>query len=145
MSRSGYNDDCYDDEWQWAMIRWRGAVASAIRGKRGQAFLRELLAALDQMQSKRLIAHDLVKEGEVCALGALGYARGVPMDRWDPEDIEGVAGAFRITDALAKEIVYENDEVGDYKETPERRYKRMRNWVASLIKPVTLPPHPENS
>lgn len=32
MSRCGYSDD-YD---QWALIRWRGAVESAIRGKRGQ-------------------------------------------------------------------------------------------------------------
>lgn len=43
MSRSGYNDDCDG----WALIRWRGAVNSAINGKRGQAFLRELVAALD--------------------------------------------------------------------------------------------------
>jgi hypothetical protein len=45
MSRSGYSDD----HSEWDLIRWRGAVASAIRGKRGQAFLRELLVALDAM------------------------------------------------------------------------------------------------
>jgi hypothetical protein len=37
MSRSGYSDDLEN----WSLIRWRGAVASAIRGRRGQAFLRE--------------------------------------------------------------------------------------------------------
>lgn len=52
MSRSGYADWCDDN---WAMIRWRGAVASAVRGKRGQAFLRELATTLDAMPEKRLI------------------------------------------------------------------------------------------
>jgi len=46
MSRSGYSDDCDD---QWSLICWRGAVKSAIRGKRGQAFLKEMLAALDAL------------------------------------------------------------------------------------------------
>lgn len=41
MSRSGYTDE--DDI--WAMIRWRGAVTSAIRGKRGQQALREWVAS----------------------------------------------------------------------------------------------------
>jgi hypothetical protein len=43
MSRPGYCDDT--DNWQF--IRWRGAVKRAIRGKRGQEFLRELLAVPD--------------------------------------------------------------------------------------------------
>lgn len=42
MSRSGYSEELD----QWDLIRWRGQVASAIRGKRGQAFLRAMLAAL---------------------------------------------------------------------------------------------------
>lgn len=42
MSRSGYTDDCDD---QWALIRWRGAVNSAIKGKRGQQALRGRLDA----------------------------------------------------------------------------------------------------
>jgi hypothetical protein len=43
----------------WSHIRWRGAVASAIRGGRGQAFLREMLAAMDAMPVKRLVANEL--------------------------------------------------------------------------------------
>lgn len=58
MSRSGYSED-WDGE-NWTFIRWRGAVKSALRGKRGQAFLREALAALDAMPEKRLITHDLI-------------------------------------------------------------------------------------
>jgi hypothetical protein len=72
MSRSGYQD--YTD--QWEVIRWRGAVRSAIRGKRGQAFLREMLAALDALPDKRLIRNELEVNGEYCALGAVGPAAG---------------------------------------------------------------------
>lgn len=142
MSRSGYNEDCDD---QWSIIRWRGAVRSATRGKRGQAFFRELLAALDTMPAKRLISNDLVREDStgfenVCALGALGKARGVNMGRLDPDDPETVAGTFNIADALAREVVFENDEAVYWKnETPEERWVRVRSWVASQI---VSPPAP---
>jgi hypothetical protein len=62
MSRSGYSYD--DDDDNWSLIKYRGAVASAIRGKRGQALLRAVLAALDAMPEKRLIADDLVFQGD---------------------------------------------------------------------------------
>ena len=135
MSRSGYSED-YGCDNHWEMIMWRGAVASAIRGKRGQAFLKEMLAALDGIESRRLIAHELVHEGDACAMGAVGLARGVDMSRLDPENIEGVAGTFGISDALAKEIAFENDQDFSYgtEETPEARYARMRKWVESHIK-----------
>jgi hypothetical protein len=65
VSRSGYSDGCEG----WDLIRWRGAVESAIRGKRGQAFLKELLAALDALPEKKLVANELVTlQGQVCIL-----------------------------------------------------------------------------
>ena len=91
MSRSGYNDECDDN---WALIRWRGAVKSAIKGKRGQAMLKDLLAALDAMPNKRLIRGELVEQGEYCAIGVLGAARGLPMADFDPEDNELLAKTF---------------------------------------------------
>ena len=131
MSRSGYIDDM-DNHWQ--LIRWRGAVASAIRGKRGQAFLKEMLAALDALPEKRLIADELEDEGAVCAIGSVGKSRGLDMTGVDPHDPESVAGAFSVSEALAREIVYENDE-GSYKrETPEQRFDRMRVWVVNHIR-----------
>jgi len=148
MSRSGYCDDMDD---QWAHIRWRGVVASSIRGRRGQAFLTEMLAALDALPEKRLIAHELVvplkcrcswcqRQGAaVCAIGAVGRARGVDMAKLDPEDPYGVAGAFGIAAPLAQEIVYMNDEAW-YGLTPEKRFEKMRAWVASLIKTVPAAP-----
>jgi len=130
MSRSGYNENIDDT---WSLIRWRGAVASSIRGMRGQAFLIELRDALDALDNKRLIANDLESHGEVCAIGALGKKRGVDMSRIDPDDSETVAGTFNIAHALACEIEFENDEGGGWKETPEHRFTRMRQWVDGLI------------
>ncbi len=129
MSRSGY----VDDSEQWALIRWRGAVASAIRGRRGQAFLSELRAALLRMRHRRLIAEALEEGGEVCALGALGLARSMDMTEIDSEDSDAVAGAFDIPHALACEIQYENDETL-YQATPERRFEHMLCWVEKNLK-----------
>ena len=130
MSRSGYIDDM-DDSWQ--LIRWRGAVASAISGRRGQAFLKEMLAALDALPEKRLIAHELAQAGEVCAIGAVGKAGDVPMEDIDPEDYAAIACAFGVSEALAREIMFMNDEGRHYK-TPEDRFARMREWIISKIK-----------
>lgn len=130
MSRSGYSDDIEDN---WALIRWRGAVASAIRGKRGQAFLREMVGALEALPEKRLIAGELqIPDGEVCAIGAVGKARGLDMGSLDPEDAETVAGTFGIADVMAREIVYQNDEGGWY-ETPEQRFARMLRWAKASL------------
>lgn len=108
MSRSGYNDDCEDN---WAHICWRGAVSSAIRGGRGQAMLKELVDALDALPDRRLTAGSLeTEDGEFCALGALGRARNLDMATIDPEDREAVALAFGVSEALAAEVMYLNDE-----------------------------------
>lgn len=130
MSRSGY----VDDGDHWALIRWRGAVKSATKGKRGQAFFNDLLAALDAMPDKRLIRDDLESGGEFCALGVLGHARGVKMDDVDAHEPEEVASLFDIASALAKEVAFMNDEFSWTQETPEQRWQRMRGWVADQIK-----------
>jgi hypothetical protein len=151
MSRSGYIDDIDD---QWSHIRWRGAVASAMRGKRGQAFLREMLAAMDAMPEKKLIANDLeTADGAVCAIGSVGKARGVDMREIDPENYSLVAGVFGIAEPMAQEIVFMNDEAfifetdakgfikkdengKDIRLTPEGRFQKMRAWIASQIREV---------
>jgi hypothetical protein len=146
MSRSGYHDDLDN----WDLIKWRGRVASAIRGKRGQKMLTDLLAALDAMPEKSLIVHELeTAEGEVCALGALMKARGINMSKIDPDEPDEVADALDIAPCLAQEIVYANDEVFDSRfnpgtrqyvdVTPEERWAGMRAWVASKITPSHLP------
>lgn len=131
MSRSGYNDYFNDEIWQ--MICWRGAVKSAIRGRRGQAFLVEMLHALDSLPEKRLVSGDLQDaHGAVCAIGAVGVSRGMAVSKLDPEDYSSVAAEFNISEALTREIVFENDEVSS-RETPEQRFERMRQWVESLV------------
>lgn len=130
MGRSGYSDDC----WGIDLINWRGAVASAIRGKRGQDFLYEMLQALAALPEQKLIDGELEQDGAVCALGAVGKARGIDMSGIEVDDRKRVASVFGIAQALAAEIVYMNDEV-TYSETPEQRFSRMRAWIeACLIK-----------
>lgn len=176
MGRAGYSDDC-DDNLQ--LGRWRGAVRSAIRGKRGQEFLKEMLAALEAMPQKRLIANVLeqtewnedgdklvpVKDGDVCAFGAVGRARGISMPVIDGEDddetaADEVARTFGTVDALTREIMWKNDEGGIRRrvpipnvrrgewdcwgynwlpETPEERWQRMRLWVANKITDLQNP------
>lgn len=133
MSRSGYSDDCEN----WSMICWRGAVTSALKGKRGQAFLLELRDAMDAMPEKRLVADVLEADGQFCTIGVLGAKRGINMEVLDADDREGVAAAFGIAPALAAEIVFMNDEGNWNAETPEQRWVRMREWVESNIQQVT--------
>jgi hypothetical protein len=137
MSRSGYSDDC--DE--WGLIRWRGAVASAIRGRRGQAFLKEMLAALDALPVKRLIEGDLQAGGEVCAIGAVGARRGIDLAEIDPHDRSTVANVFGVSEALAAEIMYINDEARPYwnEETPEQRFERVHAWVVRNVSSTGQP------
>jgi hypothetical protein len=153
MSRSGYSDDCEN------IGLWRSTVDRAINGKRGQAFLREMLDALDAMPVKRLIKNELVTEsGEACALGAVALRRGLDVSDVDESEPDDVASSFGISRALACEIAYENDEhrTYDFKlheyvdESPEQCWERMRKWIVSHILPtedefIPLPAadHPE--
>ena len=141
MSRSGYNDG--GDGGEWSLICWRGAVKNAIRGRRGQAFLRELILALDALPVKELIARDLRWGDRVCALGAVGQARNLDLEAFDPDDYHALAGAFGIAEAMIREIEYENDEQWSTRRaSPEDRWAHMRQWAeanlnagASLLAP----------
>lgn len=118
MSRSGYTDEWFDS---FEYGRWRHSVDTAISGKRGQAFLRELLEALDGMENKQLHSGSFATaEGEFCTLGVLGSKRGTKMDDLgDEDDCEPkiVGERFGIARAMAAEIMYLNDEclVDEYK------------------------------
>jgi hypothetical protein len=137
MSRSGYVDGCDN------LNVWRGAVASAIRGKRGQAFLRDMLRALDALPVPALIRSELVTpDRSVCAMGAVALMRGADVSSVDPDDPDSVADVMGIASALAKEIAYVNDD--DYgwerrwngleDETPQKRFQRVRKWcVANIV------------
>jgi hypothetical protein len=134
--RHGYVDDL--DSQSLAM--WRGRVASAIRGKRGQKMLAEIRDALDAMPVKRLVSRQLqTKQGDVCTLGCLAAAKGQDLTEYeDAEECdlqelnESLAATFDVAQCLIQEVEYENDE-GAWKETPEQRWTRMRRWVGKKL------------
>lgn len=137
MSRSGYSED-YDETFPNAGFLYQSNVDRSLKGARGQAFLREMADALDAMPEKRLIAEELERDGAVCAIGSVGAKRGIDMSKLNPDDPKSVGKTFGISEAMAREVVYQNDE--DFRswtkpETPEQRWSRMRAWVASQIRP----------
>lgn len=155
MSRSGYTDD-YDDA-DYPLALYRGTVASATRGKRGQRFYKELLAALDAMPVKELHAgvFDDPNEGKVCALGALARAKGIDATKFDPEDdyaAHVLAAKLDVADCLTRETIYINDEgfrrhyirLDHHREheqnwaclleRPDERWRRVRDWVSKQIR-----------
>ena len=144
MSRSGYTDDI-EDPWRWIM--YRGAVKSSIRGKHGQAFLRELIAALDAMPVKSLVEGELQADGEFCALGVVGQARGIDLTKLNTEDWLQLSETFGIAPTLAREIMYENDEGSCWHEARgTNRWAHVRRWAEGQLVPVDrgVSPHFEN-
>lgn len=156
MSRSGYGDYYGDDVYANAADLYEANRERALNGRRGQQFLKELLAALDALPEPRLVRGVMVDRhdcGGVCALGAVGRARGLDMSKIDllieHGDGEGedgtdvgvpVAELFGITQYVAREIMHVNDfkhwlDDGDLTETPEDRFARVRRWVVERIAP----------
>lgn len=131
-NRSGYHD-FDDDEDNLACGRWLGNLKRAINGKRGQAFLRDLLDALDAMPVKRLIVDELVTPYGMCAIGSLAVKRNLDVSDIDPEDSSSLASVFGVAEPLIQEIEYWNDEA--YSDiTPAQRWVSMRRWVQWKIK-----------
>jgi hypothetical protein len=131
--RSGYSDDL--DQRDLAM--YRGRVASAMRGERGQMLLRDALAALDAMPVKRLVRDELqTPDGDVCLLGACGRLRGFDdLDMIDPDDHDVLAKRFNVSRCLIAEIEFVNDDDFGYRtETPEQRFERVRKWLVENIR-----------
>lgn len=138
MSRHGMSEcDGFDSrEDYWAYIRYRGAVNSAIRGKRGQAFLRELVASLDALPEKKLIEGELQNaNGEVCAIGSVGRARGIDMSSLDVYDSQAIAEVFGISEKLVREIEFINDDCvyARKDEKDVKRWEKVRDWAESEL------------
>lgn len=75
MSRSGYSDDID----QWDLICWRGAVASAIRGKRGQAFLLEMWKAMTALPAP--MARESIRLREALLVVKVNLEQATPNER----------------------------------------------------------------
>jgi len=134
MGRSGYSED-YGDDHPGQIWLYRSAVRQAFSGKRGRAFMLELLEALDAMPEKRLIAHELQHDGAVCAIGSVGAKRGTKMDDLDPEEADVIAKRFGLAECMVREIAFVNDDdfADRSNETPENRFARVRRWVVGQI------------
>lgn len=140
MGRSGLYEDDGDDP--LAHGRWRGAVTSAIRGKLGQAFLRELADALDAMPEKWLVAGELQSaDGCNCTLGVIASKRGLDVASMDIDDYDAIADSLGVNAKIAQEIMWENDETfsdWEYVDVvicgPMREpfYDRHRGWVREM-------------
>lgn len=132
MSRSGYCED--GDGVSWALIRYRGAVNAAIKGARGQEFLRHLLATLDAMPDKVLVAGDLEADGQFCALGVAGHVKGLNLAIIDTYDHATLSGTFNIAESLAREIMWVNDEhVNEWKWVQFEICGPLRFWQERLV------------
>lgn len=140
MSRTGwYEMDDRDQDAILRMGRARGQIASATRGRRGQAFLRLALKALDNMEDKRLAAHTFgVGDGGcMCLMTSIATetGRGSVLTDVDLEDGETVcelmAAKFDVADVLVKDLVWDNEEIPT--QDPAERWRCMRERIARTI------------
>ena len=136
MSRSGYSYS-YDCE---NLHLYRGTVARALGGRRGQRALREMAVALDAMPVKELGCGSF-QAGSPCTLGALAAHRGVDVSDLEPEDPDYpevdrdlVGARFDVAPQMAAEVMFENDEQGLGDEAGAQRWARMRAWVGGKIR-----------
>jgi hypothetical protein len=140
--------DCDDYDWEpWMEGQAAGALQSAIRGRRGQQLLRDLVAGLDALPEPELAAGALEdpKTGCLCALGVVRLQRGpeaVPL-RFDPSDPDvdwrELAEPFGISETLANAVVSQNEygsKCND-EQSRRRRWLSVRAWaVGHLITPA---------
>ncbi|MCH8156317.1 MAG: hypothetical protein IID18_00955, partial [Nitrospinae bacterium] len=55
-------------EERWAWIRFRGQVASALRGRRGQATLKHVAEAMERLPRRELITVEMCDGTGVCVV-----------------------------------------------------------------------------
>ncbi len=113
---------------------WQANCERSMRGKKGQAELKELRTALLALPEKRLI-HELLEDedGGVCAIGAYAKHKGVDLTNFDVDsntDDAGIAGGM--PPLVAWKVVEMNDLQFDHM-NPEQRYEKMLAWVESTI------------
>lgn len=156
--RIGYSDE---EDYPGQFGLWQGNCQRSLKGRAGQAALRELEAALLALPDKRLIAEELMDDnGAVCGIGAVAKFRGViteEMRAQGEHDMEGVGVDLGMPRLVAWKIVEMNDlqfsgtnllfAEGPYRwpaeqpyayieVTPEQRYERMLKWVREQITPA---------
>ncbi len=133
MSRTWEGES--DNPLDWG--RYEAAKRSTLRGRRGQAFLRELVAALDALPQPELSEGALgdQRTGCVCALGAVALAQGQSFADLAKDDGNGspdeAAEWYSISPTLANEIISANDDWRDGNTVDVRRsrWRHVRAWA----------------
>lgn len=144
MSRIGWSED---ESFPGQFEIWQANCRRSLRGRKGQAALRELETALVALESKRLIAHALENEdGDVCAIGALVKAKGIAPKadpEWQMEDVGVECGLPRL---VAWKVVELNDihldgryvvMEGPTRPTERFRYRGAGGGCGSIFVPLT--------
>ena len=144
MSRIFY-PDWYTEHWGLKAGRWNAQVKSALTGRPGLLKLQELHRALLILPQQRLLEGVLCRDGEVCALGALGRSYGIPLAEMaqvgTPSEYAGhivyddeeavtrwAVEHLGVTSTLALVLQEVNDEFCR-NATPEERYVKVLAWV----------------
>jgi hypothetical protein len=153
--------ECEDEDSVRMHNLWMANYARQLKGKPGQAFLRELRDALLALPEKALIEGQIAKGGQVCALGSLALKRRVDAgesreaviadlssinvnpndDDFDGRYIyEWARAVLNAPRYLAWMVPSENDDDGMHwtpngiiEVTPEQRYERMLRWVERCL------------
>ncbi len=138
-----YDDDCDPGE---EGLR-QGWLHSAIRGKRGQRFLHDLVEALDALPAPELSCGSLedAETGCCCAFGAVRRLRGPENVRlWfhpEEEDMtpDSLAEPFDVPQTLAWAVVQANEEMssGNTEQDRRRRWTEVRAWAACKLQEAT--------
>ncbi len=125
------------------MGRACGALKVAIRGKRGQKLMLDIVRALDALPKKELGSDVFEDSCAVCTLGAVAKYRGQTLRDHNPMVYEGeaeeadakaVSERMDIAPSLAREVMYENDIPWG---SDAERWESMRNWAISRMRPET--------
>jgi hypothetical protein len=139
MSRLYYEDD-FDYRLEGLQQGW---LKSAVRGQRGQQFLRDLVAALDALPTPELSCGALedAETGCCCAFGAVRRFRGPEnVNLWfhpEEEDItpDDLANPFGVPQTLAWAVVQVNEEMNESntEQGRRRRWAEVRAWAVSHL------------
>ena len=134
-----------DEDYGGQFNLWQANCRRSRQGKKGQAALRELEAALLAMPDKRIQKDVLVEpSGEACAIGALmlhrmisaGMSREQAIEEcgaFEPLDTEDHGVSFGLPRLVAWSVAVENDEY--YRvESPEERYRRILAWIREELR-----------
>lgn len=123
--RIGYSED---ENFPGQFALWQANCDRSLAGRKGQAVLGELKAALLALPSRRLIADQLDDGIDCCAIGALVRHKGLS-PKADPECAMEEVGVECGMPRLVAWMIVELNDVILQSRSPEERYVAVLDWV----------------